>query len=271
MGLLDFLFGRRIKLEAELRVVPSDPTESEKTFQQERIRLAEKLGGTPSDKDVHWSLYNKELIDHAKRQNWGLYRNTRFSMAEQLKGENKLKAALDTFCEVSFLDANGPSNQNGFVSREFPAFRKDFAFQAPGVVSRITTIAQELKFQREDLKSAYLAAAAKLSSAVELPLTPEQAWKQLEKDLGGYEEAAAESAAIDKWFTETKAKTLELIPKEGIKESELHKLVSQAFSEDASEVSAYRIRQYTEEFQRAGLVARKKEGRNWFVFKSSAA
>jgi len=267
MGLLDILFGR-LKNKSEIHVVSAGSHKREREFQLEQKCLSKKFGGAPSNSDVHWAIFNKELVEHSKRQNWGLYRNTRFNMAEQLRGERKFKAALDTYCEVSYLDANGPRNLNGFVSPEFPPFSKDLAFQAPAVVSLIAELAQELGLRGEELKSAYLVVARRFSSAMKLPRTPEEGWGDIDKDLIIAEEAIAESIEVGEWFKKTKAKTLELIPKNGIKESQLHRLVAGPFSGEDSQISSYRITKYTEEFQKEGLVRREKVGRNWIVFKT---
>lgn len=63
-------------------------------FTNEKKILTKRFGGKePSDNDVKWGVLNKRLIEHAKNGNWGLYRNTRFEMAEILRREMKVKAA----------------------------------------------------------------------------------------------------------------------------------------------------------------------------------
>ena len=47
-----------------------------------------------NQKDKKWQLYNKELLAYAQKTNWGLYRNTRFDMAEFLRKENKFSNAF---------------------------------------------------------------------------------------------------------------------------------------------------------------------------------
>lgn len=51
-------------------------------FVKEKEILRKRFGGKePSDNDVRWGLLNKQLIEHAKNGDWGLYRNARFQMA----------------------------------------------------------------------------------------------------------------------------------------------------------------------------------------------
>ena len=73
----------------------------------ERSRLAKQFSRAPSENDVKWGLLNKEVTEHAVNGMWGLYRNTRFQMAELLRKEGKLKQALFTYCWVCYLDLNG--------------------------------------------------------------------------------------------------------------------------------------------------------------------
>lgn len=84
-------------------------------FAKEKERLTAKFaaGKPASDSDVEWSLLNKDSIKHAQEGNWGLYRNTRFAMAEFFKRRLKLKEALAFYFEVCYLDLNGPNNTGG--------------------------------------------------------------------------------------------------------------------------------------------------------------
>jgi DNA-directed RNA polymerase subunit RPC12/RpoP len=73
------------------RISPSlDKQEMEKC----RERLAEKFGKSPPDMDVAWAYLNQETMHHAKQRDWGLYRNTRLSMAAILEDHQKPAEAL---------------------------------------------------------------------------------------------------------------------------------------------------------------------------------
>jgi predicted RNA-binding Zn-ribbon protein involved in translation (DUF1610 family) len=82
-------------------------------FETQKADLAKKWGCKPSDADIYWAIYNKQLLEHASKGDWGLYRNTRLDMAELLRREKRVHLALDTYLEVSYLDANEPRNMGG--------------------------------------------------------------------------------------------------------------------------------------------------------------
>jgi hypothetical protein len=152
------------------------------TIEKEKAGLSAKSGHQPSDHDVFWSLCNKRLVKEAKEGNWGLYRNTRFCMAQFLTCESRHRAALDTFLEVSYLDANGPNNI-GSIVHDYPPFSRKYAFQAPAIVNFTETLANWLDLTRRDLKEAYSKIAERLYEDMNLPVSPEDGWNDLEFEL----------------------------------------------------------------------------------------
>ncbi len=152
--------------------------------EQEKAELAERLGVPPAENDVQWSLLNKQLIEHSKLGNWGLYRNTRFEMAEILRKEGKLKQALLTYLEVCYLDLNGPNNTGGTTNAEilkdYPPFSADSAFLAPGIIERIVRIIKKLQIEPIDVRNMFNEIAVTQQANLKLPISPEQAWNQLE-------------------------------------------------------------------------------------------
>lgn len=156
---------------------------AEKGILQKRFR-----GKNPSDNDVNWSLLNKQLMKHAKNGDWGLYRNTRFNMAEILRRELKLKAALQTYFEVCYLDLNGPMNMGGMKEPEFlkehPPFNPNSdSFLAPGVIKLIKRILLELKLSKDEIKQFFIEHNMRIESSLKLPLSVENAWQLLEKEI----------------------------------------------------------------------------------------
>ena len=138
--------------------------------------------------DKKWQLYNKELLMHAQKANWGLYRNTRFDMAEFLRKENKLANALETFLEIMYLDLNGPENRESIINnpellKEFPQFDPKTAFLAPGVIDRVKKIAKILGFQMEKIREIFTEHNKKIEKALKLSLSTEECWKLVEKEL----------------------------------------------------------------------------------------
>lgn len=161
-------------------------------LQAHRSALTRKLGHEPSERDVHWSLLNSQLVEHARNSNWGLYCNTRLSMAELLTREKKFRHALDTYLEISYLDANGARNvgaeSDPELLRLYPPFSKDAAFQAPAIVNRIGLLARRLDMSESDLESAFLGVAEKLHRNMKLPVSPQDGWHDFVAAGGGVEE-----------------------------------------------------------------------------------
>jgi len=158
-------------------------------FAKEKEILRKRFGGKePSDNDVRWGLLNKQLIEHAKNGDWGLYRNARFQMAEILRGEMKLKDALRTYLEVCYIDLNGPNNTGGMndpeLLKEFPPFNpKDFSFLAPGVIDLIKRIVLKLKLDKDEIKQIFVEHNSRIEKSLRLPISAEKSWQALEKEI----------------------------------------------------------------------------------------
>jgi len=158
-------------------------------FAKEKEILRKRFGGKePSDNDVRWGLLNKQIIENAKNGDWGLYRNTRFQMAEILRGEMKLKDALRTYLEVCYLDLNGVRNVGGMndpeLLKEFPPFDpKESAFLAPGVIDLIKRIVLKLKLTKDEIKQIFVEHNSRSEKSLRLPVSAEQAWLSVDKEL----------------------------------------------------------------------------------------
>lgn len=158
-------------------------------FAKEKEILRKRFGGKePSDNDVRWGLLNKQLMEHAKNGDWGLYRNARFQMAEILRGEMKLKDALRTYLEVCYLDLNGVRNVGGMndpeILKEFPPFDpKESAFLAPGVIDLIKRIVLKLNLSKEEIKQIFVEHNSRSEKSLRLPLSVEEAWISLDKEI----------------------------------------------------------------------------------------
>lgn len=160
-----------------------------KELEKEKEILRKRFDGKePSDNDVRWDLLNKQLMEHAKNGDWGLYRNARRQMAGILRREMKLKDALRTYLEVCYLDLNGPSNTGGItypeLLKEFPPFDpKERAFLAPGVIDLIKRIVLKLNLNKNEIEQIFIEHNSRIGQSLKLPLSPEQAWPSLDKEL----------------------------------------------------------------------------------------
>ena len=158
-------------------------------FQNERNALQERFGHPPSDNDVRWSMLNKDMIEHARHRDWGLFRNAKFDMAEILRREDRLMGAMELYLEICYLDLNGPNNMGGIteqdILREFPPWdpKGPAADIAPGIIARICRIIKETKTDRNRIEEIYQNRALSLYKSLCLPVSPSVAWQQISEAL----------------------------------------------------------------------------------------
>lgn len=161
---------------------------TKKRFSDEKGKLAKRFGREPSDNDVTWSLLNQDLMGHASQQNWGLFRNAKMEMADILRKEAKLLDALGMYCEVCYLDLNGPNNVGGITDREllkqFPPWNpKQDAFLAPGIVDKIVRLIDKAEVGEEQVKDIFTTRASKLKDSLRLLVSVSKAWSEMRKAL----------------------------------------------------------------------------------------
>ncbi len=152
-------------------------------FEKERARLEEQFGSEPSHSDIRWSLWNKELIEHAVNGNWGFYRNVKFSMAEQLRAEARLKGAVSFYFQVCYLDLNGPRNLSGNTDEEllakFPPFERRLTDLAPGIVERIQKCIEKAGLSTSEVEELFKETVETNFQDLNLPVTASEAWEVL--------------------------------------------------------------------------------------------
>jgi len=154
-------------------------------MQKCREQLAEKLGCAPSDEDVALTHLNQEMMNHAKRRDWGLYRNTKLSVAALLERNQKPEKALRFYFEVCYLDLNGPQNTGGVND---PALRtslnvQDFnlkdAWLAPALVDKILELILILRHNEAQVYKDFMSVAEIASRNLKLPVLPQKAWDEI--------------------------------------------------------------------------------------------
>lgn len=109
-------------------------------------------------RDKIWGYLNKRGLEHIKNRNYGLYRNSRFTMSEFVVDEGKLETAFTLLCEVAAYDLSGLSN--GFrmefldiCSKSYFPYEESVVTMAPGITSRIEKYAKELEWEDAELHS----------------------------------------------------------------------------------------------------------------------
>ena len=126
-----------------------------------------------SFRDKIWSYLNKCSIKHFSEQNFGLYRNCRFSMAQFLKEESKYKDSLAMLSEVVFYDLSGATNNYDpqfleiYAGGFFP-YENSLAATAPGIIAEIVDCQKKLGYSDEELKAALSERMNKLSTPIQL-------------------------------------------------------------------------------------------------------
>lgn len=83
-------------------------------FIEERDKMDKKF----STNDVLWAIYNKRLLSHFFKKDFGLYRNTLLDMAEMLHREKRKKEELRFYLKVLYCDLSGKGNNNSTDSKK---------------------------------------------------------------------------------------------------------------------------------------------------------
>jgi hypothetical protein len=137
-----------------------------------------------------WGDFNLEILAPARQRNCGLYRKVLLDMANYLLDNKKFQAALLTYLQVSYLDANGSKkierDSEPKILNLFPAFIPSAAVQGPGISSKIYQLSHELEISKTDLRAQYLDVTSRLHKNIRTPVDPEDGWNELQKDLEDY-------------------------------------------------------------------------------------
>jgi hypothetical protein len=165
-----------------------------------RADLRRQLGRNPSESDLKWRLINEERVLHAKDNNWGLYRNSTFEMAELLRKDERPKDALVHYLEVCYLDLNGPKNIGDLAQwrqamrglmEVLPEHRNNpraleiwdpedpTADLAIGVTAPAQDLAIELGLGHDQVEALFVERMLPIMRSLELPLSPQGAWQEL--------------------------------------------------------------------------------------------
>ncbi|MFZ3065655.1 MAG: hypothetical protein WA277_10285 [Nitrospirota bacterium] len=156
-----------------------------KKYDDEKEFLRRKLNREPTDLDIQLSLLQKQLPVHAENGDWGLYRNSKMSIAKLFFKTEKYEAALKEYLEVQFIDLNGPNNairMNGVPLKGYPAFAPDSAFIAPGIVYEIERTLKKLNRDVASIEDEFISYNEILRKALKLPLSAKTAWEKLKRD-----------------------------------------------------------------------------------------
>lgn len=152
-------------------------------YASKKKELSDRFGSEASDNDVQWGLWNEDIMEHSKNGDWGMYRNTKLAMADQIRKEGRTEHAIRMLLEVCYYDANGPTNGGNrhAASNTNPGFDpENDGMIIPGIVETVYKLAQDEQMPLESLKEEYINFNQKFFKALKLPLSPEEAWDDLE-------------------------------------------------------------------------------------------
>ena len=142
-----------------------------------------------SENATRWVSLNRDLMLQLARHQFGQYRCTRLTMGDILRKDMRYSQALDTYLEVSYLDANGPMDFDPAAdTRIFGAFRPftpdDLMTGISDIVADyVNQMARSLGLTESDLRHRFLQAASPIQQQLQCPVAPEIAWRRLLEKL----------------------------------------------------------------------------------------
>jgi len=157
-------------------------------YMEAKKELKKQFGKEPSVNDVKWRKIGKEEIEHVKKRQWGLYRNNQLDKVNILSKEGKHLQALESLLFICYLDINGPNNV-GIISRKemdeygIKEFNPKMAFLAPGIISMINDLVDQLKITETELKKLFINTNEKMKPMKNMPVSLEYAWKKLSQKI----------------------------------------------------------------------------------------
>lgn len=157
-----------------MNLLDSDP-DYRREYEQIKAQLMVERGKEPSVGEIRWVLAGKHLVQCIRDGDWGIYRDTKVEMAQQLEEEQKLKQALGTYLEVCYLDANGPCNRGA------KPFDPSQAVAAPGIARKVRELSRSLGLQPDEVKRLFTEAAEIYHNG--LPVDSAEAWGKVHLDL----------------------------------------------------------------------------------------
>lgn len=166
-------------------------------FEEEKLKIKEKIGYEPRDNDVQWALFNLDRINYIDKGKLGLYRNTTMYMADQLKKEKKYSQAIKFYLEVTYLDINLPTNSGTFETDEQflkeykKSWGRDYEYpslrSAPGIIKNIKIIQKKENISVHDLNEIFINHIGQVYKNKSWPpLSPEKAWEIFVKEYNQF-------------------------------------------------------------------------------------
>lgn len=124
-------------------------------------------------RDVIWQYLNQRSMEHFSENDFGLYRNCRYSMSAFLAEEGKIEAELEMLAEVVFYDLCGAGNNYNpeylYISAAyFFPYKDSLVTTTPGIAKRVFACKEKLGLTDEDLRKVLVNRMKKLSAPIQL-------------------------------------------------------------------------------------------------------
>lgn len=148
------------------------------------VDSAEKREKEPEQANAK-ELLHKDSLEHAKSNNWGLYRNAIYELAELYKREGNDQEELNKLIMVNYIDANEPNNigspnPDPEIIKEFPLFDPKNAVFAPVPIERMFYLFEKIGFSNDSANDMFSKVVEKRRVPV-MPLSPDEAWAAIRK------------------------------------------------------------------------------------------
>jgi hypothetical protein len=169
----------------------------DRRYRNEKEKLAVKLGKNPTLSELKLNVNDKLMSEHAKKREWGLYRNCKLDVALTLEKAGDIRGALRTLFEVCYFDMNGSNNVMTVNGKAMPYAEsekigiKDFdprlAFFAPAVIEWVKKWTLLANLKEEDARKLFIATNISNATLYKMPIIPDDCWEKLRSKIKTYE------------------------------------------------------------------------------------
>jgi hypothetical protein len=180
-------------IERELEKLPEAERER---FERIRTTQKEKYGKETPEQlhsalhTIQRNVYEKQGLKSIKEGNFAGFRAARLGMAllleeEAEKDEEKLRKALATHLEVCYIDVNGPqegTTRERELNNKAP-FEPRQSLLSGGIVNIANVYIERLGLTRAETKALFRKHNSKHLSRLNMPLSIDEGWIQLEPNL----------------------------------------------------------------------------------------
>lgn len=146
-----------------------------KRHEELKAKLRIQWGQEPSPDDVQWGLWNQDLVLHASNRDWGLYRNTLLSMAQNSFKRGIYDVSLMLFMDVMYLDGCGPANGGR-------GWRADERMYLAYIAGEIVRNCKKLNLTENQVLEQYAGRGITIQQSLRMPDSFVSVWARFRKE-----------------------------------------------------------------------------------------